>query len=41
MAEGDRSPWFPDTTVFRQRPDSDWSPALERLRSELVDLLGR
>lgn len=36
MHEGDRSPWFPGSTVYRQTPTGDWSPALERLHADLL-----
>jgi hypothetical protein len=33
--EGDASPWFPGSPVYRQLREGDWSPALRRLRSDL------
>jgi hypothetical protein len=35
MARGAESPWFPGSHVYRQRPDSDWSAALEQLAADL------
>jgi tetratricopeptide (TPR) repeat protein len=35
MADGDSSPWFPGTHIYRQRPDGDWDAALSRLEEEL------
>ncbi len=31
----DPSPWYPDHPLYRQRPDGDWRPALERLKTDL------
>jgi tetratricopeptide (TPR) repeat protein len=33
--EGDASPWFPGSPVYRQLREGDWSPALRRLRCDL------
>jgi Flp pilus assembly protein TadD len=35
MAEGDESPWFPGTRIYRQAPTGDWSAALTRLKDDL------
>jgi hypothetical protein len=35
MISGSESPWFPGFRVYRQRPDGDWRPALERLAQHL------
>ena len=35
MAAGDESPWFPGFRIYRQGPDGDWSPALDRLGGDL------
>lgn len=35
MQSGECSPWYPEFTVYRQRPDLDWSGALARLRRDL------
>ncbi len=35
MAAGDRSPWFPGTSVYRQRPDGDWTGALVALSRDM------
>lgn len=35
MAQGEASPWFPGTRVYRQRTDGDWSEALEQLALDL------
>jgi len=35
LAAGERSPWFPEFGVYRQRPDRSWDDALARLRSDL------
>jgi len=34
----DSSPWYPDARLFRQGADGDWSPVIERVRSELAAL---
>lgn len=31
----EQSPWFPATTLYRQRVDGDWNSALERLASDM------
>jgi len=36
MESGERSPWFPRASVYRQSPDGDWSKALERLAADLA-----
>ena len=35
MAEGDESPWFPGTRVYRQSPGGDWKNAFARLERDL------
>jgi Flp pilus assembly protein TadD len=35
MHGGERSPWFPLFTTYRQPPDRDWGPALAKLRQDL------
>jgi hypothetical protein len=35
MAEGEESPWFPGTKIYRQTPSGDWSAALNRIEEEL------
>ena len=35
MAAGDESPWFPGFRIYRQRPDGDWSAALNQLTQDL------
>ena len=34
MYDGDESPWFPGSQIYRQGRDGDWSPALGALRSD-------
>lgn len=36
LAYGDRSPWFPDFTVYRQGTDGTWDEALAQLRTHLI-----
>ena len=36
MNDGDRSPWFPGSTLYRQSASRDWSVALARLRADLM-----
>ena len=36
MAEGDESPWFPGTRVYRQTTAGDWDPAFTALASDLA-----
>ncbi len=36
MAEGDESPWFPGTRVYRQTTAGDWDPAFAALASDLA-----
>jgi tetratricopeptide (TPR) repeat protein len=36
LAYGDRSPWFPDFTVYRQGIDGTWQNALNQLRGYLL-----
>ncbi len=36
MAQGDESPWFPGTTVYRQDFAGDWTGALARLGADLI-----
>jgi tetratricopeptide (TPR) repeat protein len=40
MAEGRESPWFPGFSIYRQRPDGDWSEALQRLQDDLRAAFG-
>lgn len=40
MADGPSSPWFPETPVYRQKPDGDWSGALGALADDLIKVLG-
>lgn len=35
LSGGNQSPWFPGFRLYRQRPDGDWSGAMQRLGSEL------
>ena len=35
MADGDESPWFPGSPVYRQAPDGDWTAAYGRLAAAL------
>lgn len=35
MQSGERSPWYPGVTLYRQSRDLDWSEALARLRRDL------
>ena len=35
----DASPWYPDARLFRQGPDGDWDPVIERVSSEIATLL--
>ena len=37
MADGKESPWFPGFTVYRQRQDGNWEPALAELRQDLIE----
>lgn len=41
MTSGDRSPWFPGFTVYRQSYDGDWDAALAKLRQDLHASFGR
>ena len=36
MESGERSPWFPRASVYRQSPQGDWSKALERLAADVA-----
>ena len=36
MSEGDRSPWFPDSPVYRQALEGSWAGALARLAGDLA-----
>ena len=36
MESGDASPWFPDATVYRQKPGGDWREAFARLSADLA-----
>jgi len=41
-SKGDRSPWFPQTWVYRQTADLEWHEALKCLRQDLLaDIKGR
>ncbi len=40
MAEGDESPWFPGTGVYRQGHDQSWDEAFSRLGQDLMEALG-
>ena len=33
------SPWYPSMTIYRQPTPGDWATLLERLRSDLQDLV--
>ena len=33
--EGDRTPWYPSMRVFRQGPDREWGPVIQRVVEEL------
>lgn len=35
MVEGNESPWFPGTGIYRQSRDGDWSAALTALKTDL------
>lgn len=35
MAEGDRSPWFPDFRIYRQGLKGDWAAAMSAIAAEL------
>ena len=36
MAEGEESPWFPGTRVYRQTTNHDWNPAFAALERDLA-----
>lgn len=36
MNQGDRTPWFPASPIFRQTPSGDWQAALDRLSAALA-----
>ena len=36
MAEGNYSPWYPGTRIYRQQPDVDWAPALAELKADMM-----
>ena len=40
MASGDESPWFPGSTVYRQKVNGDWDQAFERLAADLAEAFG-
>ncbi len=40
MAEGDESPWFQGSTVYRQRLDGDWGAAFQALSKDLGRAFG-
>ncbi len=40
MAEGDESPWFPGSKVYRQGVDGDWGTAFRALIEDLGRALG-
>jgi len=35
LIDGDRSPWFPDFDLYRQKPDSSWQSAFAKLTSDI------
>ncbi len=35
MAHGDESPWFPESPVYRQRPDGNWNDAFDTLAASI------
>jgi hypothetical protein len=35
MAKGNRSPWFPGFSIYRQENNGDWSNALAQLAADL------
>ncbi|MDP3584461.1 MAG: tetratricopeptide repeat protein [Thiobacillus sp.] len=41
MSESRHSIWFPGFSLYRQSPDSDWSPALQALKSDLAGFAER
>jgi hypothetical protein len=41
MAQGDRSPWFPGFSIYRQENNGDWSNALAQLTADLGASPGR
>jgi tetratricopeptide (TPR) repeat protein len=41
MISGDESPWFPGFRICRQRPDGDWSAALDQLTRDLQTELAK
>ncbi len=40
MVEGDESPWFPGTSIYRQGSDQSWDEAFSRLGHDLIEALG-
>jgi hypothetical protein len=40
MAEGDESPWFPGSAIYRQGMDGDWGAAFGALTRDLYRALG-
>jgi hypothetical protein len=41
MADGGRSPWFPDFEVYRQSTDGGWDAAMTQLASDLKNATAR
>lgn len=41
MADGGRSPWFPDFEVYRQSAEGDWDAAMAQLASDLKKSIAR
>jgi tetratricopeptide (TPR) repeat protein len=39
LLERTDSPWYPALTLYRQRQYANWSPVLQRVRADLLDLL--
>ena len=40
LTEREDSPWYPTARLFRQRRFGEWPPVIERVRAELLGLLG-
>ncbi len=36
LAQGQRSPWYPQSTIYRQAPEGDWQVSFEHLQDYLV-----
>ena len=41
MYDSEKSPWFPDTQIYRQRRNGDWKPTLTRLAQDLKYISAR